>query len=247
MKRLLITLPILALLNLFFQLPAGAQEPVAVPLDGTVSTEIPTGYSKLRVAVHVGGAWRPAKVADADPVVKDHLKKLKWGYTYGADAAYFFNDALGAGVRFSQMRASHGLDAIATDKTTGVKRAGRLEDNVSITFIGPVFAMRLMDRNQRNAFVFNIGIGYLGYRDTGYAIDPAKITGGTVGFVTDIGYDIALSKQVALGATLSAVAGTLSEATYTENGVSRTQKLDKDNREGLGHITLSIGLRFNLW
>ncbi len=243
MKRLLTILPFLTLLILFLEVPAGAQEPVAVPLDGTVSTEIPTGYSKLRVAVHV--------VADADPVVKDHLKKLKWGYTYGADAAYFFNEALGAGVRFSQMRASHGLDAIATDKTTGVKRAGRLEDNVSITFIGPVFAMRLMDRNQRNAFVFNIGIGYLGYRDTGYAIDPAKITGGTVGFVTDIGYDIALSKQVALGATLSAVAGTLSEGTlsevtYTENGVSRTQKLDKDNREGLGHLTLSLGLRINL-
>ena len=67
-----------------------------------------------------------------------------------------------------------------------------------------------------------------------------------MGFVTDIGYDIALSKQVALGATLSAVAGTLSEVTYTENGVSRTQKLDKDNREGLGHLTLSLGLRINL-
>ena len=79
MKRLLITLPILALLNLFFQLPAGAQEPVAVPLDGTVSTEIPTGYSKLRVAVHVGGAWRPAKVADADPVVKDHPEEPQMG------------------------------------------------------------------------------------------------------------------------------------------------------------------------
>ena len=246
MKRLLITLPILALLNLFFQLPAGAQEPVAVPLDGTVSAEIPTAYPKLRIAVHAGGAWRPARVVDADPVVEDHLRKLKWGYSYGADAAYYFNDALGAGIRFSQMRSSHGLDVMVTDKTTGVKRNGRLEDNVSITFIGPVFAMRLMDRNQRNAFVFNIGIGYLGYRDTGYLIDPIKITGGTVGFVTDIGYDIAISKQVAFGATLSAVAGTLSEATYTENGISQTQKLDNDNREGLGHITLSLGLRINL-
>ena len=67
-----------------------------------------------------------------------------------------------------------------------------------------------------------------------------------MGFVTDIGYDIAISKQVAFGATLSAVSGTLSEATYTENGISQTQKLDNDNREGLGHITLSLGLRINL-
>ena len=246
MKRLLITLPILALLNLFFQLPAGAQEPVTVPLDGAVSTEIPTGYSKLRIAGHVGGGWRPARVVDADPVVEDHLRKLKWGYSYGADAAYYFNDALGAGIRFSQMRSSHGLDVMVTDKTTGARRYGRLEENVSMTFLGPVFAMRLLGKNKLNAFVFNVGIGYLGYRDTGYAIDPVKITGGTVGFVTDIGYDLALSKQVSLGAMLSAVTGTLSEATYTENGVTKTRELDKDNREGLGHITLSLGLRINL-
>ena len=68
----------------------------------------------------------------------------------------------------------------------------------------------------------------------------------TVGFVTDIGYDLALSKQVSLGAMLSAVTGTLSEATYTENGVTKTRELDNDNREGLGHITLSLGLRINL-
>ena len=103
-----------------------------------------------------------------------------------------------------------------------------------------------MAKRQLNAFVLNAGVGYLGYRDKGNITDPIKINGKTVGYVVDIGYDIAISKQVSLGATLSAVMGALKEATYTENGVERTIGLDDDNREKLGHITLSLGLRINL-
>ena len=44
MKRLLTILAFLTLLIIFLVVPSGAQEPVAVPLEGTVSTQIPPIY-----------------------------------------------------------------------------------------------------------------------------------------------------------------------------------------------------------
>lgn len=231
----------------FLKRPEREQEPVDASLEKTVPAEIPATHTKLRVAIHAGGAIYPTRGLSSSPNVRDLLKKLKWGYSYGVEATYFLNENIGGGVRFSQMRTSDGMDILTTDKTTGARRYAYLEENISVTFIGPVLAIRLTGDNKLNAFVLNAGVGYLGYRDKGNITDPIKINGKTVGYVVDIGYDIAISKQVSLGATLSAVMGALKEATYTENGVERTIGLDDDNRERLGHFTLSLGLRINLW
>ena len=49
-----------------------------------------------------------------------------------------------------------------------------------------------------------------------------------------------------IGATLGALSGTLSKYTLTTNGHPEERTLDKDEREGLLHAYLNLGIRYYL-
>lgn len=91
MKRIVIALLPLVLLASF---SLSAQE--VVTSDQAVSINTP----QWRIGLQVGGAYRLASADNSNSVLKEHYKKLKKGYTYGADATRFFNDYFGIGASF---------------------------------------------------------------------------------------------------------------------------------------------------
>ena len=87
----------------------------------------------------------------------------------------------------------------------------------------------------------------MGYKDEGeYLGQSASLKGSTVGFSWDIGYDFTLSKNWSGGIQLSLLSGILTEIKQTQNGITQTVKLEKEQYEGLGRMNISIGLRCNL-
>jgi len=186
------------------------------------------------LAVNGGWSYRTPPLTDRfSPEEKEYIRKLKTGFAIGFDASYFFTEVYGAGFKYDQF------------KTSNSSLYG--EDNILIAFIGPSFAIRLLNQSKTNCFFMSYSIGYMGFKDVGKQLGtPVTLKGSTAGFVMDIGYDITFSKNWSAGIQFSLLAGVISEFDETRNGITQTLILEKDQYEGLHRLNISIGLRYNL-
>lgn len=213
-----------------------------VTSDATVTASL----SSWRFAAQGGYAYRVGKVDKSqDAVLVNHIKKLKHGVTYGADATWFFMDSIGIGLKYNSLNVGNS-ELVTVTYDDGTQKSGLLEDNINIWFFGPIASYRILSRNMRNAFFMNVGLGYMGYKDRTVLIDPFIIKGGTLGYLYEFGYDQSLTDKIFLGAMLSFVSGTLTGYQSNQGGSWNTVNLESDSYESLNHINLSIGLRIIL-
>ena len=158
---------------------------------------------------------------------------MKSGFDFSLDAGYFFSEMFGAGFKYERFKSSNTIQ--------------NLEGDITLNFIGPGFSMRFFDHTKTNCWFMNYGIGYMGYKENATAPgNSVTMTGSTAGFVMDVGYDLAISKNWSAGIQLSLLSGVLTEMKVTSNGVTQKVKLEKDQYEGLARLNISIGLRCNL-
>ena len=193
----------------------------------------PTDFQKGRIAANVGWGHRTAPTAKGlSTAQKDHIKKLKSGLNISFDASYFIAEMYGIGFKYDLFKSSNSTRDY--------------EDDISISFLGPAFAMRYFDKSKTSYLFMNFALGYMGFKDEGKAFGTkGTIKGSTFGAAMDFGYDFALSETWGFGLQLSLLSGTLTNIDVTGNGRTQTVKLDKDEYEGLGRLNLSVGLRCN--
>jgi hypothetical protein len=223
----------------------GYYSTVEVPPEKIVGNEI---YPHYRMAVNVGWNYRTARLSDDIPAdFKQYYNELKSGYNYGLDLTYYFSEQLGVGFRYNNYLSKNEIDNVYVTYPDASTEYGKMSDHVSTNFIGPFFSTRLFNFNKKNCFLFDLGIGYMGYKDQSVLIsDQYILKGNTVGTYLNIGYDIGVSPDLAIGFQLSLSTGNLTQFQVFENGVyTETKKLEKGQYENLSRIDLSIGLRFN--
>lgn len=199
-------------------------------------------HSSLRLALSGGFGYQTAKIIEGvSSAERSFLRGLKSGYQFSGDVQYYFNEMFGAGLKGGFFESKNSAD---------VYMAGggqtQLTTELNIFFVGPTFAFRYYDRDYADAFYACYSIGYLGYRARHEDSYRREVTGSTLGFVVDLGYDFALSEKLALGLQLSALSGVLTSFTIDDGYQQQLVELEEDRYEGLGRIELSIGLRFNL-
>lgn len=202
-------------------------------------------YQHFRLALNGGFSYETAKVSDKVPAeFEDYIKQLKSGYHLGGDFTYYFNEFLGAGVRYSVFKTKNSLENIYLEDSYGNRTYGRLSDDLTISFIGPSFSSRFINR-KNNSFLMSVSLGYMDYKNNGFVINRYKMTGNTAGFAMDIGYDIRMSENLALGFQLSLLSGFLVKYDWQDATQKQTVNLEKGEYESLNRIDFSIGLRFN--
>jgi len=203
-------------------------------------------YPHFRAAVTGGWSYRVAKLADNIPSdFEKYMKDLKSGYHYGLDLSYYFSEQVGFGFKYYNYHSKNEITNVYVTLPNGSTQIGNMSDDISINFIGPFFSTRLLNANKKNSFLINLGLGYVGYKDNAVLISDFLIKGSTIGLCWDIGYDIGLSENFALGFQFSYIIGTLTRYELSDGASTQTVKLDKENYESLSRIDLSIGLRFN--
>ncbi len=201
-------------------------------------------HQHFRIALNAGYSYLTAKVAETVPSdFKSYIKGLKSGYHFGGDLAYYFNEPLGVGIKYYIFKSSNSMDNIFVDDIDD-RRYGIMSDDLTISFIGPTFSTRFLNDNKNNALLMNFSLGYMGYSNDKVIVDKYKMTGSTLGLSLDIGYDIGLSENLALGFQVSVLTGVLTKYDWSDGTTTQTIKLEKDEYENL-RIDLSIGLRFN--
>lgn len=220
----------------YFGTTEDGASPVLEVVEGTVAKE---RLPHFRIGAYGGLGWRVGALPkDLNSDVRAHLKNLRFGTVYSADAAWYISDFMGVGVKGSYLAV--GKESAALKSEDGAIAYGR----VRTTFVGPFFAMRYYSVNMRHSFLANFGLGYLGYRDTASAFGDYQMTGSTLGLLYEIGYDFHFNKTLSWGVALSEVAGQLTSMESRANGNTRTIQFDKGAVENISHLQIMLGIHF---
>lgn len=218
---------------------------IDVPEDIIVSKQI---YPRVRFSFNGGWSYQTSKIEDnLSSDMKEYTQGLQSGYHLGGDITCFVTEPIGIGFKYLLFKSSNSIENVDIDIKDGPHGFGSMSDNIAITFFGPSFNLRLLSSNKRNALLFGLSIGYLGFKDKSTILNnDLTMTGSTIGIVYDLGYDIGISEIMSLGFNIALLRGTLNEYELSNGSKTQTTHLDKDPYLGLGHIDLSIGLKINL-
>ncbi len=183
------------------------------------------------VTLSYGAAFRIAKTdPNLDPIQKSLVSDLKSGSSFDANLYFLLrNRSFALGLKYNQFNSSASYSGV--------------ELNDKIVFIGPSYMITNGEDQSIGEFSFEIAAGYMSYTST-VPIADFKITGASLGVAIGGGYHFRINEHILLGPSLNLLAGTIREADITENGVTRTIKLEDDNAEGLARIDLNVSAKF---
>ncbi len=214
-----------------------------VPTDNLVDNN---NSQRLRFAFNVGYSRLTAGAPEGlSNDFAGYIKDLKNGFHFGGDLTYYFKEQFGVGAKCYFFKTTTSSVNIYVEQEAGGRVYGKMSDDITTSFIGPMFSTRYFDKKKRNALYINYSLGYMGYSNNAVFINNYKYTGNTVGLSIDVGYDIKVSEKASVGFQISFIAGTLSRIKVDNGVTTQTVELKKNSREGLGRIDLSVGFRFN--
>ena len=191
----------------------------------------------------IGYGWRTATTSnELNDDMKKYYSHLKSGFVWDASFDFFFNDMFGIRMAFYQYLTSHSEHAYNTD--TG--KQGMLATKDRITYSAPAFVFRLPFGQNSWIFDANAGMGYIGYYEKSTFVDEYySIKGASVGFQTGVGLDYKITTQLHIGINMQITSGVIWILHYDENGMKSTKTFDfEEGGEGLGQISLGIGIRY---
>lgn len=182
----------------------------------------------------------------------DHAQRLRYGYTYGADACYYFNQDdeggidVGVGVRIRNTHTSHNTSITVKD-TEGDEITGSLEDNINVLFINPIISTNFSLFGKRNTFFFNLSpFGLAFYTNNAVLLDRYTLSTNMRSMILEIMYDRTILKNLGIGTTLSFNACSYSDYTKTDsNGYKEIVYLSDGFREGLAHIAITASVSYS--
>ena len=204
-------------------------------------------YQHFRIAVQGGLSYRTSKLQENIPdQYKSYMKDLKSGLGYGIDVSGFFLENWGLGIKYHRHQSKNSMDNFSLYLPDGSMVNGMMSDNIKVDFIGPSITSRTYNRARTGCLYSVFSLGYVKYEDEGTLITFLKLKGNTIGLLYDLGYDIILNENVALGIQCSFMTAILKEITLTDGTNTQTENLDKENYENLSHLDLSLGLSINL-
>lgn len=200
---------------------------------------------RIRFSLYGGLSNVLAKNPDVtDAVLDQYSKNLESGYNLGSDFTYYFSNMSGVGIKCNMLRTSNSLNGVTIYDDYGHSQYGTISDDITFLFVGPSLNYRIIGTDKKGALYFSASAGYSGYYNKACVIDRLILSGSTLGSSIDVGYDMNLSKKVALGLKLSLTTGVLKKVTINDGYFTEQYYLESDSYISLNHIDFSIGFSF---
>lgn len=203
---------------------------------------------KIRLALNGGVSYDPKKFKNSSiSGFDDYYNELRSGYHIEGDFIYFFDKYIGLGIKYSLFKSTNSMDNVVFEEQNGNEITGTLGDDISISFIGPQFSSRFLNKTKKNALFLHSAIGYLAYKNNQLLVDPITVKGNTVGFVFEIGYDIGITDNLAFGVQIGATSGNIKKLKIVNGAITEEVELSDDERlQASARLDFSLGFRYIL-
>ena len=202
-------------------------------------------YPIVRFAVNAGPSYRTGSIPKgfSDEVVQ-YIRKVKTGNHWGGDFNCLISETIGFGLKYNRFRSTDQAENISLPDPEGNILTGKIEEDVTISYIGPTIATSFFLEPAQSLFIANFSLGMLQYKNKASFIDSYLLSGNNLGFSFDIGFDKSLTKNLACGIKLAFVGGYLSQLEMQKGTEKENLHLPEGYYEDLSHLNLSFGLRF---
>ena len=203
-------------------------------------------FPYFRLALNGGYSYHIARVSDDVPdALKGYTERLKSGYHIGGDVSYYPIEYLGFGLKYHQFKSKNSMKNYELEISFGDNIVGDISNELTISFIGPSFSSRLLNHKKSDAFFTTLSLGYLSYiNDESFFNNKYRVTGKAIGVAFDIGYDIGVVGNLAIGFQASFLVGVLTNLELKYGQYREKIDLEPGEYESLSRIDLSIGIRF---
>jgi hypothetical protein len=207
--------------------------------------QTPSGVHKdiLRLGIYGGYSWMTGVIPDdMEPILADHLKRLKNGFHIGADLNVFVNRFLALGVKYSLFRTNDEVNNIIFTDYDGNQILGKISENLFVHYIAPSIFLKAGKNTGKVFFIFDGSMGCLIYRNNATFVQTdAMMKGATFGVSIAPGIEIRVTPSFAVNLNLGLTVGTLNTITITGGG---TTEVLRNAKENISRLDVSIGLRW---
>lgn len=200
--------------------------------------------TRFSIAFNVGLAYRLGELPQGlNSQQQDYLNDLKSGTSYDLTILYNRKNSEGAfGLKYNLYKSKGSISNQFFVDPNGTPSFGTISDDISITFIGPVFVYDSNSPSTKHEGSLELALGYIYYENKTKLLNNYKLTGGNLGLTAGFGYKYRLFKNFSIGPQLNFVGGVLKEFTQTDSkGNETTIKFGKDEVESLWRIDLNLG------
>lgn len=172
------------------------EEKAEMPLSTQKTDNEFNNYLNWRVGARGGFGNMLTKIATTDEYSL-YKEKLLRGFTWGADAAYFFNDNIGFGLMFNDFRSKNQADNIKyQNEILNTEATGKISNNRSTKFIGPVLYYR-KNIDFKTMVILGVSPGAYFYKDKGsYGDASYTFKGMDFGASATLGVDFLLGNDI---------------------------------------------------
>ena len=216
-------------------------------------SEIPaTSLSRWRVSTDAGVAYfmNPIDITCGEGQT-DSSHSSRLGYTYGAEACYYFtNDDdisydFGVGVRIKNTHFSQTSNVTSID-VDGTELSCGLTDNIDLLSIAPFATARLFLFGNRNIIFFNVApFCYASYTNNAVFLDYYRIKRSTNGLYLELIYDRAITNRFCIGTSFTFNACSFPDYTkFYFDGSKEIVPLQQGERAGMANFALTAGLSY---
>ncbi len=214
----------------------------STPANNTSIKELPKG--NFRIYASGGFSYLSAKsLSTSNAILDDYLDELKSGYNFTIGANYYGRKNLGLGIKYLGFNTRNNLENVAfTDSQNNVKY-GNLSDNVLVSFYAASFVGKAPFYNNKLELLLGLSVGYVSLKNNSTYINPISISGNTIGYLYEIGFDYKFNDKWAVGIDMNIFQAIMRKYTYETAGTTYTKTLDKDKLDNISRFDISGGIR----
>lgn len=202
--------------------------------------------SKFRLMINGGLGYLTAKLSPSiSPSLYDYYNDLRKGFTFNSALDYFFIPTIGAGISYSLFRSKNTLYPVSVLNTvSGQVLIGKLQDDITVNYIGPRFVLRYTSKNKNAVFSPYFSLGYARFQNKAILINSFTITSSTLGRKLGFDLEYRLDNTVFIGFDASYTSLILSKIDVESNGKKTTINLKKDEYDNESRADILVGLRY---
>lgn len=177
------------------------------------------------------------------PFLEEYLNELRSGWSFNGDIAYFFNEAVGVGLHYSQFRTSNQIDRVVVYTSTDTL-IGPLSDNIRLSYFAPSVYYKFGNTKQRILPSISAGIGYADYQNNSSVARPFKIKAATLGLHFHGNLEVNLNYNFAIMLRAGVFVANFSEIEITDYTTHRTTTVSLDEPDNNTRFELHGGIRY---